>query len=95
MQLLQSAFFIRLFGIAGVKERDRQLEALKKASGDAEALKAEIEKLQGENKAAAAKYASDLKALQISNAVERELTAAGAKNLKAVKALLIIIFMLH
>lgn len=69
-------------------ERDKQLEALKKQSGDAEALKAEIEKLQGENKAAATKYAADLKAMQINNAVERELVAAGAKNIKAVKALL-------
>lgn len=155
MQLLQSAFFIRLFGIAGVKEqdkytglnrvknvfermgtmtkeelialglneeqagkvldgykgyipksrfdevneakkaaetmikeRDAQLEALRKAGNDAGALKAQIEKLQGENKAAADKYAADLKALQVGNAVDRELTAAGAKNLKAVKALL-------
>ena len=71
-----------------VKERDKQLEDLQKTSGDAEALKAEIAKLQGENKAAADKYAADLKAMQISNAVEKELTAAGAKNLKAVKALL-------
>lgn len=71
-----------------VAERDKQLEALKKAGGDADALKAQIEKLQGENKEAAKKYAADLKALQISNAVERALTAAGAKNNKAVKALL-------
>ena len=73
---------------AQLAERDKQLEALKKQSGDAEALKAEIEKLQGENKAAATKYAADLKAMQINNAVERELVAAGAKNIKAVKALL-------
>lgn len=71
-----------------IKERDGQLEALKKNSGDAEALKAEIIRLQGENKAAADKYAEDLKAMQIAAAVERELTAAGAKNLKAAKALL-------
>lgn len=73
---------------AQLAERDKQLEALKKQSGDAEALKAEIEKLQGENKAAATKYAADLKAMQINNAVEREFVAAGAKNIKAVKALL-------
>ena len=71
-----------------VKERDKQLEDLKKASGDSEALKAQIAQLQADNKAAADKYAADLKAMQISNAVEKELTAAGAKNLKAVKALL-------
>ncbi len=71
-----------------VAERDKQLEELKKNSGDADALKAQIEKLQGENKEAAKKYAADLKALQVGNAVERALTAAGAKNIKAVKALL-------
>lgn len=71
-----------------IRERDKQLEDLKKNSGDAEALKAEIAKLQGENKAAAEKHAADLKALEINNAVEKALTAAGAKNLKAVKALL-------
>lgn len=73
---------------ANVKERDKQLEELKKSSGDADALKAEIEKLQGENKAAAEKYAADMKALALNNAIEKALTAAGAKNLKAVKALL-------
>ena len=71
-----------------VKERDKQLEDLKKASGDSEALKAQIAQLQADNKAAADKYAADLKAVQINSAVEKELTAAGAKNLKAVKALL-------
>ncbi|MBQ6712500.1 MAG: phage scaffolding protein, partial [Selenomonadales bacterium] len=64
------------------------LEELKKKSGDADALKAEIEKLQSENKTAADKFAADLKALKINNAVERALSSAGAKNLKAVKALL-------
>lgn len=73
---------------ANVKERDKQLEELKKSSGDADALKAEIEKLQGENKAAAEKYAAEIKSMQVSSAVERALTAAGAKNLTAVKALL-------
>lgn len=71
-----------------VKERDKQLEDLKKASGDSEALKAQIAQLQADNKAAADKYAAELKAVQINSAVEKELTAAGAKNLKAVKALL-------
>lgn len=71
-----------------VAERDKQLEALKKSSGDVEALKKEIEKLQGDNKAAADKYAADLKATKISSAVEKALLSAGAKNYKAVKALL-------
>lgn len=71
-----------------IRARDKQLEELKKKSGDADALKAEIEKLQSENKTAADKFAADLKALKINNAVERALSSAGAKNLKAVKALL-------
>lgn len=71
-----------------IKERDKQLEALKKSSGDAEALKAEITKLQTENKTTAEQYAADLKNVQINAAVEKALMGAGAKNLKAVKALL-------
>ncbi len=51
-----------------IKERDKQLEALKKI--DAEGLKAEIEKLQGENKAAKEKYEVDMKDLTLTNAVK-------------------------
>lgn len=53
-----------------VKERDTQLEDLKKSSGDNEALKTQIETLQAENKTAKEKYESDLKDLQISNAIK-------------------------
>lgn len=69
-----------------IKTRDKQLNDLKKV--DAEALQAEIEKLQGENKTAKEKYETDLKQIQINNAVEKALTAAKAKNITAVKALL-------
>lgn len=71
-----------------VSERDKQIEGLKKSTGDNEALKAEIEKLQSENKAAKEKYESDIKTLKINNAIDSALTSAGAKNLKAVRALL-------
>ena len=71
-----------------VSERDKQIEGLKKSTGDSEALKAEIEKLQGENKAAKEKYEADIKTLRINNAIDSALTKAGAKNLKAVRALL-------
>lgn len=71
-----------------VKERDGQLEALKKNGGDVEALKGEIAKLQTENKAAAEKAAAELKEVQINNAVEKALMGANAKNIKAAKALL-------
>ena len=73
---------------AQIAERDKQLETLKKSSGDMDALKAEIEKLQGENKAAKEKYESDLKELRISNAIDSALTASGARNVKAARALL-------
>ena len=72
-----------------VAERDKQLEVLKKASGDAEALKAEIAKLQDENKAVADRYKADLKALLVNSIVERDLFKAGAKNIKAAKALIV------
>lgn len=71
-----------------VSERDKQLEELKKASGDAEALKKQIEELQETNKTQLEKLTAENKAIRINAAVERELTAANAKNLTAVKALL-------
>jgi len=69
-----------------ISTRDKQIESLKRV--DAEGLKAEIEKLQGENKAAQEKHEADLKQVKIENAVEKALLGAKAKNIKAVKALL-------
>ncbi len=57
-----------------VTDRDKQLEDLKRAGGDAEALKQQIEKLQGENKTAKEKYESELKDLQLSNALKLALS---------------------
>lgn len=71
---------------ADIKIRDKQLEDLKKV--DAEALKAQIEKLQGENKTAKQKYETDLKQVRRDSIDESLLVAAKAKNAKAVKALL-------
>lgn len=51
-----------------IADRDTQLEALKKV--DAEGLKAEIERLQQENKAANEKYEAELKDLQLTNAIK-------------------------
>lgn len=51
-----------------VKERDKQLEELKKV--DAAGLKAEIEKLQGENKTTKEKYDADMKALKTDTALK-------------------------
>ncbi len=71
-----------------IKERDGQLETLRKASGDADELKAQIAALQQENQAKDEAHAAELKALKISNAVELALTGAKARNNVAAKALL-------
>lgn len=51
-----------------IKDRDKQLEDLKKV--DAEGLRAEIERLQGENKTTKEKYEADIKDLTLTNAVK-------------------------
>lgn len=71
-----------------IKERDTQLETLRKSTGDVKELQAKIETLQTENKQAAEKHAKEIKQLKIDSAVESALMAAGAKNMKAVRALL-------
>lgn len=53
-----------------VKDRDKQLEDLKKASGDHEELKKQIEKLQGENKAAKETYDAEMKELKLTTAIK-------------------------
>ena len=71
-----------------LKERDKQIEALKTAGGDADALKKQIEDLQKQNAAAKAEYEAQLAQMQLDTIVDTALTTAGAKNNKAVKALL-------
>ena len=71
-----------------VKERDTQIETLKNSTGDAEALKKQIEDLQKANKDAADAHAAEIKQLKIDTAIESALTGAKAKNNTAVKALL-------
>lgn len=71
-----------------IKERDTQLETLKKASGDTKALQDQITQLQADNKKKDDDHAAELKKLKISNAVELALSSARAKNNTAVKALL-------
>lgn len=73
---------------ADVKDRDGQLEELKKATGDADALKATIEKLQADNKAKDDAHAAEIKKLKVDAAIEATLTSAKAKNNTAVRALL-------
>lgn len=67
-------------------ERDKQLEELGKLKP--EELKGEIQRLKGENEAAAKKYAAELADLKLNGAIENRLLKEGAVNTKAVRALL-------
>lgn len=69
-----------------IKTRDKQLEELKKI--DAKGLQKKIEELQTENQASKETYEAQIKQIKIDNAIEKALTTAKAKNIKAVKALL-------
>jgi len=71
-----------------LQARDAQLEELKKAAGTSEELKKQIETLQAENKKAKEEWETQIAKMKLDFAVERALTAAKAKNPKAVKALL-------
>lgn len=71
-----------------VGDRDKQSETLKASAGDNADLKKRIEDLQTENATAKATHESELNQLKIDFAVEKALTGAKAKNIKAVKALL-------
>jgi len=73
---------------ADIDERDKQLEQLKAAAGSNEELKKQIETLQAENKKAAEEWQDKMAQMQLDFAIEKALTAAKAKNPKAVKALL-------
>ena len=71
-----------------VKERDKQLEDVKKSTGDNEELKKQIEQLQESNKTAKAEYEANIKRVQRENIDTLLLTEQGAKNVKAILALL-------
>lgn len=71
-----------------VKDRDKQLEDLRKSSGDNEALQKQITELQTANKTAKTEYEANLKKVTLDSKVETALLGAKAKNSKAVRALL-------
>ena len=73
---------------ASVAERDKQLEDLKKSTGDVETLKKQIETLQNENKTKEETYKTELSNLKKTNALDLALSGAKVKNNKAIKALL-------
>lgn len=71
-----------------VSDRDKQLDTLKAASGDNEELKKQIETMKQQNAEQEKAHKAELAQLKLDNAIDTALTAAGAKNTKAVKALL-------
>lgn len=71
-----------------ITERDTQLKDLKKQTGDNAELKAQIEKLQSDNKQKDDDYQKQIADMRIDTAVRTALTGAKAKNVDAVKALL-------
>ena len=71
-----------------LKERNTQLENLKKNSGDNEELKNQITELQKTNVENEQKYQEQLKEFKINSAIENVAVKNGAKNTKALKALL-------
>lgn len=71
-----------------ISDRDKQLDTLKKSSGDNEALKKQITDLQEANKTAKTEYDTNLKKLTLGSKIDASLMGAKAKNVKAVRALL-------
>ena len=68
-----------------VADRDKQLEDLKKSSGGNAELKKQIETLQQQNADQKKAHDAEMAQLKLDNAIDAALTAAGAKNVKAVK----------
>lgn len=71
-----------------VKERDKQLDDLKKSDADVDALKKQIADLQAANKEAQKAHEAEMIRLKIDGIVESTLASAGAKNTKAIRALM-------
>lgn len=71
-----------------VSDRDKQLEDLKKSSGDNAALQQQISDLQKANADQQKAHETELNQLKLDNAVEVALSGAKAKSNKAVKAML-------
>ncbi len=73
---------------AQIADSAKQLQELSKAAKDNEELTAKITELQEAEKAAAEAHKTEMKELKVNTAVDKALTEAGAKNSKAVRALL-------
>lgn len=71
-----------------LKTRDTQLEELKKATGTAEELTAQIAALQEQNRKDKQAHEAEVARIRLGAAVDKALTESGARNNIAVKALL-------
>lgn len=71
-----------------ITNRDTQLENLKNSTEDVEGLKSQITTLQAENQANTEKHTQEMNALKKSVAIEKGLSNAKARNIKAVLGLL-------
>lgn len=71
-----------------LKTRDTQLEELKKATGTADELTAQIAALQEQNKKDKQAHEAEVARIRLDAAVDKALTESGARNNIAVKALL-------
>ena len=71
-----------------IADRDKQLDKLRKSTGDVEELKKQIEDLQKDNKTKIEALEAENKSIRINSAIDRALGASGARNNAAVKALL-------
>lgn len=69
-----------------VADRDKQLDTLKKENGDNEELKKQIETMKQQNTEQEKAHKAEIAQIKLDNAIDAALTAAGAKNTKAVKA---------
>ena len=69
-----------------IETRDKQLEELKTAAGDTDALNQRIAELQAQNETQKAEYDTKISDMQFNALLETALTGAKAKNLKSVKA---------
>ena len=71
-----------------IKDRDKQLEALKTSSGDNEALKKQITDLQAANKQAKTDYDVKLKEITLNGKIESALMGAKARDVGIARAAL-------
>lgn len=73
---------------ATIKERDGQLETMRKSTGDAESMRSQIAQLQADNAQKDKDHAAEIKKIKVDHAVEQALTEAKAINPATVRPLL-------